>query len=133
VSGATPLIAVVDDEESVRRALERLIRSARFATESFAGGDEFLRALTDHRPDCVVLDIHMPNVDGFQVQSRLANAKLAIPVIVITGHDSAETHARALKGGAVAYLRKPVDAETLLSAISSALRGRREERRELPN
>ena len=122
MSGATPLIAVVDDEESVRRALERLIRSARFDAESHAGGDEFLRTLADHRPDCIVLDVHMPNLDGFQVQSRLAEAHVSIPVIVITGHDTAETHTRALKGGAVAYLRKPVDAEALLSAIASAVR-----------
>ena len=121
MSGATPLIAVVDDEESVRRALERLIRSARFDAEAHAGGDEFLRSLADHRPDCVVLDIHMPRVDGFQVQLRLAEARVTIPVIVITGHDTAETHARALKGGAIAYLRKPVDAEALLAAISIAL------------
>jgi len=115
VSGATPLIAVVDDEESVRRALERLIRSARFATESFAGGDEFLRALTDHRPDCVVLDIHMPNVDGFQVQSRLANAKLAIPVIVMSGIGRVREKAQQL--GIQDYVEKPVAPDHLFTLL----------------
>ena len=122
--GATPLIAVVDDEESVRRALERLIRSARFDAETFPTGDEFLETLSDHVPDCVVLDLHMPKVDGFQVQAWLARARVCLPVIVITGHDTPEAHARALQGGAVAYLRKPVDAEALLSAIATAIEKR---------
>ncbi len=120
---AAPLIAVVDDEESVRRALERLIRSARLDAETFPTGDEFLETLPDHSPDCLVLDIHMPKVDGFQVQAWLAKAQLRIPVIVITGHDTPEAQARAMKAGAVAYLRKPVDAEALLDAITAALAG----------
>jgi FixJ family two-component response regulator len=118
---AAPLIAVVDDEESVRRALERLIRSARLDAETFPTGDEFLETLPDHTPDCLVLDLHMPKVDGFQVQAWLARAKVQIPVIVITGHDTPEAQARALKGGAVAYFRKPVDGDALLDAISAAL------------
>ena len=124
---AAPLIAVVDDEEGVRRALARLIRSAHLDAVTYPTGDEFLEMLTEHRPpDCVVLDLHMPKVDGFQVQEWLTRAQLRIPVIVITGHDTAESKARAMKGGAVAYLRKPVDAETLLGAITAAL-GRGEE------
>ena len=118
---AAPLIAVVDDEEPVRRALERLIRSARLDAETFPTGDEFLETLPDHKPDCLVLDIHMPKVDGFQVQAWLAKANVRIPVIVITGHDTPESQARAMKGGAVAYLRKPVDADALLDAISAAI------------
>jgi FixJ family two-component response regulator len=121
---AAPLIAVVDDEEGVRRALARLIRSAHLDAVTYPTGDEFLETLTEHRPpDCVVLDLHMPKVDGFQVQDWLARARVSIPVIVITGHDTPETMARALKGGAVAYLRKPVDAETLLEAITAAIGG----------
>ncbi len=115
------LIAVVDDEGSVRRALGRLLRSAGLDAETFPSGDEFLETLPDHRPDCIVLDLHMPKVDGFQVQARLARADFRIPVIAITGHDTPESEARALKGGAVAYLRKPVDAETLLGTIAEAI------------
>jgi FixJ family two-component response regulator len=121
VTRSTPLIAVVDDEEAVRRALERLIRSARLDAETFPTGDEFLETLPEHRPDCVVLDLHMPKVDGFHVQSWLARARLRIPVIVITGHDSPETQARVMKGGAFAYLRKPVDGDALLDVIAAAL------------
>ena len=125
--GLTPLVAIIDDEETVRRALQRLIRSARIDAEIFPSGDEFLETLSDHRPDCIVLDLHMPKVDGFQVQAQLAKANLRIPVIVITGHDSPDFRARALAAGAAAYLRKPVDATTLLDAIAEAT-GRRNQK-----
>jgi len=117
----TPLIAVVDDEESVRRALARLIRSARLDAETFPSGDEFLETVLEHPPDCIVLDLHMPKLDGFQVQSWLARARLRIPVIVITGQDTAESQERAMKGGAVAYLEKPLDGEALIAAITEAV------------
>jgi FixJ family two-component response regulator len=123
---SSPLIAVVDDDESVRRALERLLRSAGLDAETFPTGDEFLETLPDHKPDCVVLDLHMPKVDGFQVQSWLARANLRVPVIVITGHDTPESFARAMKGGAAAYLRKPIDAERLLQTITTAIEEREE-------
>jgi FixJ family two-component response regulator len=115
-----PLVAVVDDEDSVRRALERLIRSAHLDAETFPSGDEFLESLPEHAPDCLVLDLHMPQVDGFAVQDWLVRARLRIPVIVITGQDTPEAHARAMKAGAVAYLTKPVDADALLGAIATA-------------
>jgi FixJ family two-component response regulator len=116
-----PLIAVVDDEESVRRALSRLLRSAGFDSEAFPSGDEFIETVSAQQPDCIVLDLQMPNVDGFRVQSWMAGAGVRIPVIVITGHNSDDTRERAMKAGAVAYLRKPVDAEALLAAIASAM------------
>lgn len=117
---AVPLIAIVDDEESVRRALGRLIRSAQFEAETFPSGDEFLETLSDHRPDCLVLDLQMPKVDGFQVQSWLARANVRIPIIVITGQDTPESQARVMGAGALAYLRKPVDGGELIEAIASA-------------
>ena len=122
---AVPLIAIVDDEESVRRALGRLIRSAQFEAETFPSGDEFLETVSEHRPDCVVLDLHMPKVDGFQVQAWLARANIRIPIIVITGHDTPESQARVMEAGAVAYLQKPVDAEALLGAIAAATEKRK--------
>ena len=115
------LIAVVDDEESVRIALRRLLRSAGLDVETFPSGAEFLDSLKSHRPDCAVLDLHMPNVSGFAVQSRLAEAGIRLPVVVITGHDSEETRKRALAAGIVVYLRKPVDDEALLDAITTAI------------
>jgi FixJ family two-component response regulator len=121
VTPTTPLIAIVDDEESICRALGRLIRSAHLEAETFPSGDEFLSTVADHRPDCVVLDLHMPSADGFRVQALLAQAGLRIPVIVITGRDTPETRERALANGAVAYFRKPVDGEALLDAIAAAI------------
>ena len=124
-----PLIAIVDDEESICRALGRLIRSAHLDAETFSDGDEFLETMPDHRPDCVVLDLHMPKTDGFRVQASLAQSGLRIPVIVITGRDTPQTRARALANGAVAYFRKPVDGEALLDAIERAVsrKGRRQD------
>jgi len=105
----------------VRRALRRLLRSAGLDVETFPSGAEFLDSLKSHRPDCVVLDLHMPQISGFAVHTRLAEAGIPLPVVVITGHDSDETRERALAVGIAAYLRKPVDDQTLLDAISAAI------------
>lgn len=124
--GRSPLlIAVVDDEQSVRRALERLIRSAGYAADTFASGEAFLESLQERAPDCVVLDLHMPQMNGFEVQARLGQGNVRLPVIVITGHDTPEAHARAMAQGANVYLRKPVDDKLLLQAIDSAVAGER--------
>jgi FixJ family two-component response regulator len=111
----------VDDDPYVRKALERLFRSAGLSVETFASGAEFLRSLDDHEPDCVVLDLHMPNVDGYEVQAQLLRIQPNVPVIVITGHDTPESRLRALSGGARSYLCKPVDDETLLKSINDAI------------
>lgn len=115
---------MVDDDEAVRRALSRLIRSLGFEAEEFASGEDFLANVATRTPDCVVLDLHMPKVSGFEVQARIAESGLHIPVIVITGHDSPETRARALGGGASAYLCKPLDGQALRDAIRSAVEGK---------
>ena len=112
-------MAIVDDEEPIRKALTRLLRSDGLDVESFPSGSEFLESLPAHRPDCVVLDLHMPVVNGFEVQARLV--EFGVPVVIITGHDSDETRARALAGRPAAYLRKPVNDQVLLDAIELAL------------
>jgi two-component system response regulator FixJ len=117
-----PLVAVVDDEESIRRALDRLLRSAGFAVETFASGAEFLRSVLDHCPACVVLDLHMPDLSGLDVQLFLARDRVPVPVIVITGHETPEARARLMARGATACLRKPVDDKLLLAAIDDAIR-----------
>ena len=117
------LLAVVDDDADVRVALRRLVCSAGFAVETYASGAEFLRSVDDHEPDCVVLDLHMPDMSGFDVQGALAREHAGVPVVVVTGHDTPESRLRALKLGAKAYLCKPVDDEALLSAIGSAIGG----------
>jgi FixJ family two-component response regulator len=114
-------IAVVDDEPSVRKALERLIRSAGMSVTKYASGDEFLGAVALAKPDCVVLDLHMPGATGFEVQARLARLAIRVPVVIITGHDTPEARQRAVAGGAAAYLLKPVDERALLEAIVAAI------------
>jgi FixJ family two-component response regulator len=116
-----PLIAVLDDEESVRKALTRLMRSAGLEVQTFSSGAEFLKSLESTRPDCLVLDLHMPVMNGFEVQTRLSKTGARIPVIVITGQDSPEGRERAMEGGPSAYFRKPVDGQALLDAIEFAL------------
>jgi FixJ family two-component response regulator len=118
---AVSLLAVVDDDADVRVALTRLVSSAGFAVETFPSGAEFLHSIQDHQPDCVVLDLHMPEMSGFDVQNALAKAHAAIPVVVVTGHDTPESRARAVQLGAKAYLCKPVDDNALLAAIGTAI------------
>jgi len=119
----TMLLAVVDDDEDVRVALTRLVSSAGFAVETFASGAAFLRSIEDHEPDCLVLDLHMPEMSGFDVQGSLGLAHAAVPVVVLTGHDRPESRARALQLGAKAYLCKPVNDIALLAAIDAAIVG----------
>ncbi len=123
MSDATALIAVVDDDRSVCKALERLLRSAKFRVETYVSGREFLDSLQAKVPSCVVLDLHMPDVNGFEVQARLARERASVPVVVITGHDSPEARARVIAQGAKAYLCKPMDDLLLLEAIRRALTG----------
>ena len=117
---ARPLIAVVDDEEPVRKALMRLMCSAGLSVETFGSGPEFLKSIETRLPDCVVLDLHMPQMDGFSVQASLARKCTALPVIIVTGHDLPNARERAMEAGASAFLRKPVLDRTLLDAISAA-------------
>ena len=114
------LIAVVDDEQPVRAALTRLMRSAGLSVETFGSGPEFLESLETRLPDCVVLDLCMPHMDGFNVQAQLARKCAALPVIIVTGHDLPKARERAMAGGASAFLSKPVHDRTLLDAISAA-------------
>lgn len=114
-------IAVVDDEEDVRHALHRLLRSAGFEVLVYATGSEFLRHARESAPHCVVLDLHMAGLSGFDVQSQLKEWALSLPVVVLTGNDTAEGRRRALDGGAKAFLSKPVDDEALIGAILDAV------------
>jgi two-component system response regulator FixJ len=113
-------IAVVDDEEHVRKALERLLRGAGFEVETYACGADFLARLAEHAPDCLVLDLHMSGLSGFDVQDAMRARGSRVPVVVLTGHESAGIRGHALAAGAFAYLRKPVDGPELIQAITRA-------------
>lgn len=120
-------IAIVDDEEPVRVALRRLLRSAGFDAVAFASGAEILEYVRSHKPDCIVLDLHMPVVNGFEVQRELAIHASRIPVVIVTGHDTEESCARAWAGGASGYLLKPVNDQLLIDVISAAIESRKSE------
>lgn len=128
MSATGVLIAVVDDDESVRRATRRLLRAAGFEAETYASGTEFLEAIKHSRPRCVIVDLHMPGMSGLEVQSRLAVSGFEIPVLFITAYDDPGARDRALQAGAACYLRKPFTEEALLQAIESAISGASGER-----
>jgi len=125
-----PLIAVVDDDDSVCRALDRLLKSIGMDTQTFASGGEFLeflKAMPSFHPDCVFLDLHMPGLSGLDVQERLTTDGHSMAVVFITAHDEADSRERALEGGAIAFLKKPFSDETLIRAMNEAIRRRSEQ------
>jgi FixJ family two-component response regulator len=122
---AKPLIAIVDDDESVCRAVRRLVRSLSMDGETFSSGQQFLDlvdAMPSFRPDCLVLDVQMPGMNGLEVQNRLATSGNALPVIFITAHDEVGVREKALAAGAVAFLRKPFDDNLFIKTLEAALK-----------
>jgi FixJ family two-component response regulator len=122
MSKLKPFVAVVDDDESVSRAIKRLLRSAGLASDTFKTGDDFLDmfdSIPSYRPACIVLDIQMPGLNGLEVQQRLAGS--GIPVIFITAHDETGVREQALAAGAAGYLRKPFNDEVLIKAVTTAI------------
>lgn len=115
------LIAVVDDEEAVRRALLRILRTSELDGVAYASGQEFLDSLGTCVPDCVILDLQLRGLTGHDVQEQLTRRSQRIPVVILTAHDSAEARARCLGEGASAYLCKPLRWELLIEAISGAV------------
>jgi FixJ family two-component response regulator len=116
-----PIIAIVDDEESVRRALARLLRASQMDAEAYASGEAFLASLNASRPDCVVLDLQMTGLTGRDVQRRLRAAQISLPVIIITAHDEPTIRQQCIADGAVMYLRKPLRGATLIRSIQNAI------------
>jgi FixJ family two-component response regulator len=112
------LIAIVDDDASVRRALQRLVETAGYTAQTFASAREFLDWLPQGQAACLVLDVHMDGMSGFDLQQRLA-----VPVIFITAHDDAVTVERIRRSRAAGHLRKPIDGQAVLSAIRTAVDG----------
>jgi FixJ family two-component response regulator len=122
-----PLIAIVDDDESVCRALERLVRSLGMAAEAYTSGADFveqLESLPSFHVDCVILDVQMPGLNGVEVQAHLRRKCKDIPVVFITAHDDRVARERALAGGALAFLHKPCNDALIIRTLDAAL-GRR--------
>lgn len=122
-----PLIVIVDDDESVCRAIRRLVRSLAMDAETFSSGQDFLdllEAMPSFKPDCLILDMQMPGMNGLGVQEQLTKTGKTVPVIFITAHDEVGIREKALAGGAVAYLRKPFNDELLVKTLAEALKQR---------
>ena len=115
-----PVISIVDDDPSVRRALRRLLQAAGYRVEVFASAGDFLAAVPVDRTTCLVLDIRLDGMTGFDLQARLAADQMAIPIIFITAHDDVATRDRVQEIGAAAYLPKPFDPAALLAAVRNA-------------
>jgi FixJ family two-component response regulator len=130
---AEPVVFIVDDDASVRKSLERLVRSVGLRGETFASAYEFLQFLQRHPangPSCVVLDVRMPSVSGLALQEVLAAGRHRIPIIFITGHGDITMSVRAMKAGAVDFLAKPFNDQDLLEAIQEAIARDRRARQE---
>jgi FixJ family two-component response regulator len=115
-----PLVCVIDDDASLLRALRRLLEAGGFRVCTFSSAEEFLESATT-APACLVLDVHLGGLSGLDLQERLVAAGRRIPVVFITAHDDAATRERAHRAGAVDYLRKPFNDESLIAGIKRAL------------
>jgi len=115
------LIAIVDDETSVCRAMERLFKSAGFNVVTFTEGAAFLKFVETARVDCAIVDLHMPQLSGLDVQMKIIQSGKRVPVVIMTGQDTPESQRRAIDAGAVAYLRKPADCQALVEAVNAGI------------
>ena len=121
MSHATPIVFVVDDDISVRESLELLIASAGWRPEIFASAQEFLSRPRVLAPDCLILDVALPDLNGLDLQKRVAADRIDMPIIFITGYGDVPMTVQAMKGGAVEFLTKPFSDEVLLNAIRYAI------------
>jgi len=125
-----PTVFVVDDDHSVLRSLQRLLRSAGWATEAFDSAEEFLRVRDPAAHGCVILDLAMPGLDGLAVQERLIDEGMPLPIIFLTGRSDPPTIVRAMRAGATNFLTKPIDGEQLLASVAEAVQADRAFRRD---
>jgi FixJ family two-component response regulator len=129
MSPAKPAVYVVDDDPSVRVAMERLLKSVGVTVKTFASAQEFLDQATPEWSGCLIVDLRMPGMGGLDLQDQLSARQLSLPVIFLTGYGTVPASVRAMKSGAVDFLEKPVDDQTLLDAVHKALERDRGARR----
>ena len=120
----TALISIVDDDESMREAIQSLLRSVGFRAKTFASGEQFLQSDQIENTACLILDVRMPGMSGLDLQRRLMATQCRIPIVFVTAHGEEEARSRALQEGAVDFLLKPFSEEALLNAIQAALHAR---------
>src|SRR5271165_6423465 len=121
MSQVTPVVFVVDDDVSVRESLEALIRQAGWQPQTFASAREFLTHPLSLTPSCLVLDVSLPDLNGLELQGRIAAGRIEMPIIFITGYGDVPMTVQAMKAGAVDFLTKPFNNDVLLAAIETAI------------
>src|ERR1700736_3253951 len=115
------LVAILDDDDSVRSALQGLLKAVGLPAQAFASAEEFLNSGQQHQIACLIADIRMPGMSGLQLQAKLNAERCKIPIIFITAHGDAKMRMQALRAGAVEFLAKPFDDEVLLDSVRAAL------------
>jgi FixJ family two-component response regulator len=121
VTSETGLIAIVDDDRLIRRSLERLLKSAGLKAKSFDSAEEYLDEGDHNGICCIILDIGLPGMSGFELNGRLAAEPNRLPVVFISAHDEPEVEDKATQAGAVAFLRKPFEDDALLNAVQTGM------------
>ena len=116
-------VFIVDDDNSVRRSLNRLLKAAGLKVKSFDSAQKFLDSYQDGEAACLVLDVRMPKMSGLDLQKRLIESGSKVPIIFMTAHEDSESRDQAINAGAIAFLRKPFDEQLLLEAISNVIEG----------
>ena len=116
------MVAVIEDDESYRVAVQRLLKSEGLSVESFGSAEDFLNSGQQHETGCLIADIRMPGMSGLELQSKLNSDHCPIPTIFMTAHGDESIRMQAMRGGAVRFLTKPFDGETLLEAVRVALK-----------
>ena len=119
--GKTKLVAIVDDDDSVRSALQGLLKAVGLPAQAFASAEEFLKSGQQHQTACLIADIRMPGMSGLELQAKLNAERCRVPIIFITAHGDAKMRMQALRAGAVEFLAKPFDDEALLESVRGAL------------
>jgi FixJ family two-component response regulator len=128
MNASAAIVHIVDDDASFRKSIERLLRLRGFQTESFESADAFMRDGVNGRAGCILLDVHMPGLDGLSLQQALARTRCSMPIIFLTGRGDIPMSVRAIKAGATDFLTKPVDVEVLLQTIHKAFEENRRRR-----
>jgi FixJ family two-component response regulator len=119
--GSSPHVSIVDDDAAVREALKRLMRSVRFDVSTFESAEEFLASAHISETDCLILDVYLPGMNGFELQEQLKSQRHSIPIVFITAHADEVSRQRALKSGAIELLGKPVRRDALFRAVQAAI------------
>ena len=121
IQGETKLVAILDDDDSVRSALQGLLKAVGLPAQAFASAEEFLKSGQQHQIACLIADIRMPGMSGLELQAQLNAERCRIPIIFITAHGDAKMRMKALRAGAVEFMAKPFDDEVLLESVRAAL------------